>query len=75
MKIVIFDGGGSHVFNAPDSTLRCNIYRGDGEWDVADVQKHEYHELSTHKFAYVALFREVCEGEITEAILNHGYDV
>lgn len=75
MKIVIFDGGGSHVANAPDGTLRWNIYRGDGREDVADVQMYEYRELSTHKFAYVALFREVHKSEITEAILNYGYDV
>lgn len=75
MKIVIFDGGGSHIVDAPDGTLKWSIYRGDGKQDVADVQMYEYQELSTHKFAYVALFREAYKGEITEAILNHGYDV
>lgn len=75
MKIVIFDGGGSHVVDAPDGTLQWSIYRGGGKQDVADVQKCEYKELSTHKFAYVALFREVHKIEITKAIVKHGYDV
>ncbi|UCQ42980.1 hypothetical protein [Edwardsiella piscicida] len=75
MRIVIFDGSGSHVVNAPDGTLRWNVYRGDEKQDVADVLMYEYKELSTHKFAYVALFREVSKVEITQAILNHGYNV
>ncbi len=75
MKIVIFDNGGSHVVNAPDGTLQWSIYRGDGNEDVVDVQMYEYHELSTHKFAYFAFFREACEVEIAEAIFNHGYYV
>lgn len=75
MKIIIFEGGGSQVVNAPDGTLQWHIYKGDGKEDVADVQMYEYKELSTHKFAYFALFREAYKGEITEAILKHGYDV
>ncbi|HGE8301188.1 TPA: hypothetical protein ACGD5C_001504 [Serratia marcescens] len=75
MKIVIFSGEGSHVVNAPDGTLRWHIMDSDGKESVRDVQMYEYQELSTHKFAYVALFREVNKGEITDAIIKHGYDV
>lgn len=75
MEIVVFTEGGSHVVTAPDGTLQWHTYKGDGKEDVADVKMYEYRETSTHKFAYVASFREVYEGEITEAILKYGYDV
>lgn len=75
MRIVIFDGPIGYVVDAPEGTLKWNIYRGGRETDSADVKVYEYKGLSTHKFAYVALFREVYKSEITEAILNHGYDV
>ncbi|EHM0714233.1 hypothetical protein JDT53_12630 [Escherichia coli] len=75
MEIVVFTDGGSHVVTAPDGTLQWQIYKGDGKEDVAEVKMFEYRELSIHKFAYVALFREAYQGEITEAILKYGYDV
>lgn len=75
MNIVVFNGGGSHVVSAPDGTLQWRIYKSDGKEEIADVKMYEYRELSTHKFAYVALFRDVYKGEITEAILKYGYDV
>lgn len=75
MKIVIFDSDGSHVVNAPDGTLQWHIYKGDGKEEITDVKIYEYRELSKHKFAYVALFRDAPEGEMAEAILSHGYDV
>ena len=75
MEIVVFTGSGSHVVTAPDGTLQWHTYKGDGKKDVAEVKMFEYRELSIHKFAYFALFREVHQGEITEAILKYGYDV
>lgn len=75
MKIVIFSDNGSSVANADDGTRDWYILNSDGTKQCAAVMMHEYRELSVHKFAYIASFRDVSQDEIRSAIMRHGYDV
>ncbi|HGD7755421.1 TPA: hypothetical protein ACI7AO_005025 [Escherichia coli] len=75
MKIVIFSDNGSSVVNADDGTMDWYILNPDGTKQCAAVMMHEYRELSVHKFAYIARFRDVSQEEIRSAIMRHGYDV
>ncbi|EAU6967851.1 hypothetical protein ABDJ74_004691 [Salmonella enterica] len=75
MKIVIFSDNGSSVVNTDDGTMDWYILNSDGTKQCAAVMMHEYRELSVHKFAYIASFRDVSQEEIRSAIMRHGYDV
>lgn len=47
----------------------------DGMVSQSPVEMYVYRELSAHKFAYIAKFRDVSSAEINEAVVKHGYDV
>ena len=75
MKIVVFSDNGDHVVDAEDGTLRWDMMNSDGTVSQSPVEMYVYRELSAHKFAYIAKFRDVSSAEINEAVVKHGYDV
>ncbi|GAB7400235.1 hypothetical protein OUHCRE2_36930 [Enterobacter asburiae] len=74
MKIVIFSDNGSSVVNTDDGTMDWYILNSDGTKQCAAVMMHEYRELSVHKFAYIASFRDVSQEEIRSAIMRQMFN-
>ncbi|RWU00781.1 hypothetical protein DN602_08165 [Raoultella ornithinolytica] len=75
MKIVVFSDEGKHVVNTEDGTLWWNMMNSDGSASQKPVEMYVYRELSVHKFAYIAKFRDVSSAEINEAVIKYGYSV
>jgi hypothetical protein len=75
MKIVVFLDDGIHLVDAEDGTLHWNVMNSDGSCSQRPVEMYVYRELSVHKFAYIAKFRDASSAEINEAVVKHGYDV